>query len=191
MNVEVGRLFLPSGMLQGDYEDLSSMWYIDVGTQIILAMILEIGAPHILPMSQVCYYGILRLWDRSCGCDRRKSKKYLQSDYEELYTGPEFQLDARLAQIVAFTWVTFMYSPGLPVLFIITAVNFFIIYWVDKCLMLRFYRIPKNYDETSIMFTIHEMKFSLIFHFFFGAIVFSNKRILSPSGTTSFFTSED
>lgn len=84
-----------------------------------------------------------------------------------------------------------MYSPGLPVLFIITAVNFFIIYWVDKWLMLRFYRIPKNYDETSIMFTIHEMKFSLIFHFFIGGIVFSNKRILSPSGTTSFFTSED
>ena len=154
-------------------------------------MILEIGAPHILPMSQVCYYGFLRLWDRSCRCDRRKSKKYLQSDYEELYTGPEFQLDARLAQIVAFTWVTFMYSPGLPVLFIITAVNFSIIYWVDKWLMLRFYRIPKNYDETSIMFTIHEMKFSLIFHLFIGAIVFSNKRILSPSGTTSFFTSED
>lgn len=77
-------------MLQGDYEDISSMWYIDVGTQIILAMILEVGAPHILPMSQVCYYSVLRLWDRSCGCDRRKSKKYLQSDYEELYTGPEF-----------------------------------------------------------------------------------------------------
>lgn len=32
MNVKVGSLFLPSGMLQGDYEDISSMWYIDVGT---------------------------------------------------------------------------------------------------------------------------------------------------------------
>lgn len=73
------------------------MWYIDVGTQIILAMILEVGAPHILPISHLIYYSFKRAWDRSCTCDRKKSKKYLQSEYEELYTGPEFHLDARLA----------------------------------------------------------------------------------------------
>ena len=40
---------LPAGLLQGEYDDFSSMWYIDVGSQILLAMILEIGAPHALP----------------------------------------------------------------------------------------------------------------------------------------------
>ena len=47
-----------------------------------------------------------------------------------------------------------MYSPGLPILFIISAVNLFIIYWIDKWLILRFYRTPKNYDEESIVFSI-------------------------------------
>ena len=153
MNVQIG-IQLPSGMLEGDYEDISSMWYIDVGTQIILAMILEVGAPHLLPVSYLTFYKVSRCWDRGCGWDKRKSKKYLQSDYEELYTGPEFYLDARLAQIVAITWTTFMYSPGLPILFIIAAINFIIIFWVDKWLILRFYRTPKNYDEQSIEFCL-------------------------------------
>tara|TARA_B110000285_G_C14804771_1_gene459165 strand:+ start:256 stop:477 length:222 start_codon:yes stop_codon:yes gene_type:complete len=73
------------------------MWYIDVGTQIIFAMILEISAPHLIPLLQLMYLGIARLYDRSCSCDKRKSKKLLQSEYEELYIGPEFSLDARLA----------------------------------------------------------------------------------------------
>ena len=110
-------------------------------------MILEVGAPHVLPISNLIFYSCKRSYDRGCTCDKRKSKKYLQSDYEELYTGPEFHLDARLAQIIAITWTTFMYSPALPILFIIAAINFFIIYWIDKWLILRFYRTPKNYDE--------------------------------------------
>ena len=123
------------------------MWYIDVGTQIILAMILEISGPHIIPGIQFIYIHSRRLIDRGCTCDKKKSKQLLQIEYEDLYTGPEFSLDARLAQIVAFTWVTFMYSAGLPILFMITAGNFFIIYWIDKWLLLRFYKTPKNYDE--------------------------------------------
>lgn len=94
-------------------------------------------------------------------------------------------MDARLAQIVAFTWVTFMYSSGLPILFLITAGNFFIIYWIDKWLLLRFYKTPKNYDEDCIFFSIHEMKISFVFHFIIGAIVFSNEKILSKKGIGS------
>ena len=109
----------------------------------------------------------------------------LQSEYENLYIGPLFNLDARLAQIIAFTWVTFMYSAGLPILFLITAVNFMLIYWVDKWLVLRFYRTPKNYDEVCINFSLEEIMLSFVFHFIIGAIVYSNEKILTSKGTGS------
>jgi hypothetical protein len=51
---------LPAGLLQGEYEDFSSMWYIDVGSQILLAMILEIAAPHCIPICQMVMYGSRR-----------------------------------------------------------------------------------------------------------------------------------
>jgi hypothetical protein len=87
----------PSGILQGNYTDFSSMWYVDVGTQIIFAMILEISGPHIVPIMSWILVQSRRLIDRGFTCDKKKSKQLLQQEYEELYTGPEFHLDARLA----------------------------------------------------------------------------------------------
>ena len=72
-------------------------------------------------------------------------------------------------------------------MFPITAVNFIIIYWIDKTLLLRFYRTPRNYDEHSILFAIKEMKFSFFFHFVIGAFIYSNSRILSSSGESNLF----
>ena len=188
ISVKLGKTIsnLPAGILQGSYEDFSSMWYIDVGTQILIAMILEMGAPHAVPVMQYIWTNITRCHDRGCSFNKTRSKKLLQQEYEELYIGPEFQLDVRLAQIVAITWVTFMYSSGMPVLFILVALNFFMIFWVDKFLLLRFYKTPKNYDEQSIKFSISEMKWSFLFHFIVGTLVYSNDRILSSSGKADF-----
>lgn len=81
-----------------------------------------------------------------------------------------------------------MYSPALPILFLMAIINFTIIYWVDKWLLLRFYRKPKNYDEKSILFLVHEMKLSFLFHFIIGTFVYSNDRILSNSGNLRLFS---
>jgi len=78
-----------------------------------------------------------------------------------------------------------MYSPGLPVLFLITAINFLIVYWIDKWLLLRFYRTPKNYDEICINFSLNEMKIAFIFHFILGSAIYSNDKILTSSGAVN------
>ena len=70
-------------------------------------------------------------------------------------------------------------------MFLITAFNFFVIYWIDKWLLLRFYRTPKNYDELCINFSLTEMKFSFLFHFVIGAVVYSNEKILTSKGIGS------
>ena len=87
--------------------------------------------------------------------------------------------------MVAFIWVTFMYNIGLPMLFLICVINFTIMYWVDKYLLLRFHRIPKNYDEKTINFVLTQMKFAFILHSIIGFIMISNDAILTPSGITS------
>ena len=126
---------------------MTSVWYVEFGSLILFAMVIEIFFPHIMPAMQRMYYGCRRCCDRGCTCDDRKSSQLLQSDYESLYLGPEFMLDARLAQIIAFVWVVFMFSHVMPLMFPIALVNFFMMYWIDKLLLLKFFRIPKNYDE--------------------------------------------
>ena len=72
-----------------------------------------------------------------------------------------------------------MFSPGMPIMYIVTAVNFTAMYWIDKVLVLRFFRSPKNYDETSIKHTISSLKTSFIFHFLMGLVMFSNRDLVS------------
>lgn len=76
-----------------------------------------------------------------------------------------------------------MYSSGLPILFPIAIINFVIIFWMDKTLLLRFYRLPKNHDETAIKYSLDMMKYAVLFHFIIGAFMYSNDRIISTSGS--------
>ena len=108
---------------------------------------MEIVVPHGLPIVLIIVFFLWRCCDRSCTKDQRKTKQLLQTSYENLYTGPEFMLENRLAQIVALTWCAFMFSTCMPVIIIVTFFNFLAMYWIDKFLVLRFYRTPKNWDE--------------------------------------------
>jgi hypothetical protein len=142
-------------------------------------MIIEIAVPHILPCLIWVWIALRRLLDRSCTCDKKRSKLMIQSDYEDLYMGPEFCLDYRLAQMIAFVWVTFMFAPGMPILFVISALNFFVMYWVDKFLLTRFYRTPKNFDAEPIDFMLDKFKYCFAFHLVVGFLMLSNERILN------------
>ena len=63
-----------------------------------MTMILEIGVPHMFPTFVLFLVTMMRWYDRRGSCnDTSKSRKLLQKDYEELYVGPEFMLEARLA----------------------------------------------------------------------------------------------
>jgi len=64
--------------------------------------------------------------------------------------------------------------PTIPTIFLIMIINFFIIYWIDKYLLLRFYRTPKNYDEETIMFTLSKFKWAFLIHAILGTIMLSN-----------------
>lgn len=64
-----------------------------------------------------------------------------------------------------FVFITFMYSGGLPILYPIASVYFFITYWVDKYLVINTYRQPPLYDATMVEEIVMSFKFAMIFHF--------------------------
>lgn len=127
-------------------------------------MVIEIFAPHGLAVIMFIYYSVRRCIDRDCGKSKRASKKVLQRDYEELYKGPEIIMDMRLAQIIALTWVTLMYSTSIPLLFLLTTIAFTLMYWLDKYLMFRFYRLSKNYNSKPINLTTKFLRWSILAH---------------------------
>ena len=73
-----------------------------------------------------------RLWDTRFTCNKKKTRKVIQEDYQELYEGEEFTLDTRYAEVLVWIYTIMMFSPGIPGLYMIGFGYFVLTYWVDK-----------------------------------------------------------
>ena len=67
-------------------------WYTVIGSPIILTILFQIITPHLGVVVAYLGKGVVRCYDRNCTWNERKTKQVIQSDYEDLYTGPEFIL---------------------------------------------------------------------------------------------------
>ena len=165
------------------YATLGTGWYMYTGGMIAKNLVIEMFAPHITPLLFIIFYKGRLLYDRGCTCNKKRSKQLDQEQYEHYNMGPDFILDMRLAQIIALTWTTLMYSSGIPLLYLEAALCFGIMYWVDKFLIFRFYRTPKNFGQTTIDYTTLLLKASVIVHFWFAYQNFHNKDIFESPDT--------
>jgi hypothetical protein len=94
INVHVSEL---SPVFSGQFNDFSVSWYSMVGSTLILSMIINIVAPHFSAIAKQVFFGFLRCVDRGCSCDKRKTSKLHQEDYEDQYLGIEFYIECRYA----------------------------------------------------------------------------------------------
>ena len=79
-----------------------------------------------------------------------------------------------------------IYSSGMPVLYFIAFLQYFITYWVDKYLckysifnlnlpiVLRFYRTPPRYGIEMSETTRRSMSFGIFLHLLIGFYMYSN-----------------
>lgn len=105
-----------------------------------------------------------RCWDRGCTCDEKKTKQLVQEDYEDKNTGAEFMFEFRYSNILTVLAVAFLYSGGLPILYPVAAIFFFITYWMDKCLLFHCYRKPVQFDNYLAKGTLGYFKYILVGH---------------------------
>ena len=95
-------------------------------------MTINILSIHFSAVFKKCFFGLLRFYDRRFTSDKRKTRKLHQHDYETQYVGIEFYIECRYAQVISTVYNLMMYSSGMPVLYIVGAVHFFLMYWTDK-----------------------------------------------------------
>ena len=69
-----------------------------------------------------------------------KTKCNSVAKYYNLYAGPEYRIHYKLAAIQNIVAATFMFGAGMPILFPIGAFAFFILYYVERFTIAKFYR---------------------------------------------------
>lgn len=161
----------------GNFGDLDPEWYSNVGGTLLFSMILNIITPHLASL----FFMYLTLCFRCCdsGCEKGKiTKKKTRKEYFELYTGPEFDMDARYASILTYLYIVLILAPGMPLLYICFFLYILLTIIIDKIMILRYYKNPPRYDLKIAKIFSNFLYFAIVLHFLFAVWTYGQPDLL-------------
>jgi hypothetical protein len=170
---ETRAQYSKANVLVGVFDEFDNEWYLRIGSSIIFAQAAMVVFPHIFTILESMQLCCKRCIDRRFSFNTKKTSKIIQSEYEDLYTGPEFILHVRYAQVLATIFVTLTYSAGMPLLYALNFVILFIQYWVDKWLVFNYYRKTAYFTRHLSKSVVDLLKYAVFTHFLFGFMSFS------------------
>ena len=112
--------------------------------------------------------GLLRCYDRSYTCNNRKTRQITQEEYEDLYTGPEYILQLRFAQVLGLLFTTMTYSSGMPILYPLAFLTLLITFWTDKVLVSRYFRKENGFTADLSRQVVNLLPYTVMVHMPFG-----------------------
>ena len=103
----------------------------------------------------------------------RTRKKTLFA-YKNLYCGEEFEIHYQYSQMLVITWVTFLFAPGLPILFPIALFGMIVLYVTNRYQLAYFNRRPPIYDQKMNLTAIKMLAIAPLLYILVGAWIYSN-----------------
>ena len=92
----------------------------------------------------------------------------------KLYSGKQFEIFKEYSLLLMFTWVTFLFAPGMPILFPIALVYMIVLYTTDRLALAYWYRRPPVYDEKMNETTITLLSFAPFLYSGMACWLYSN-----------------
>ena len=175
-------------VLNGDYQDFNVAWYKNIGAQLTFTLFINAFTPHLSKLAAPFIAKIKQCLDRGCSCSiynkntkAVNTKKLIQRDLEDLYVGPEIQAFFVYAQYFTSLCTIMSYSGGQPMLYIVGFLNYFVLYWVFKFLLVKFYKKTTAFNQELPITSIKYFRISLALHFLLALVSFTNSNLLSAN----------
>ena len=73
-------------------------------------------------------------------------------------------LEFRYANMLTLLAIALLYSGGMPIMYPVAALAFFLTYWLDKCMLFRCYRRPIKFDSYMAYHTLKYFKYIFLLH---------------------------
>ena len=93
----------------------------------------------------------------------------------DLYAGPDYIIHFKYSGIINVTFVTMMYGIGLPILFPIALLSYFIYWAVERYQLAYIYKLPPQMDENMTQNAIRLLKYIPILFLWNGYWMLSNR----------------
>ena len=112
-----------------------------------------------------------------CPCKKENSKSKTVQHFTEVYSGPEFELYIKIANLIMMNYVAFLYGPGMPIFFILAFAYLFLHYSVERLSMAYFYRKPPMYDNKLNNNTLFLLRIGPVIYCLMATWLFSNQQV--------------
>lgn len=109
-----------------------------------------------------------RKFDRSWGNDSYSTKQTSMQLYIDIYSGPEYMIHFKYSGILNVCWITMMYGMGMPVLFPIAAISYWILLTVERLACAYFYQLPPTFDDKLTKNAVVILRLGALLYLFFG-----------------------
>ena len=174
--------------MENKYTHFTKEWYLDIGVVVTTISLFSILSPFAACQRPIVYL-LKTCADRGGrSCDSRKTSQILQSEYEQINKTDEFFLEGRYSNVLKVMAITFLYSPGMPIMYLFSFLSFFFQYWVDKVLLVYFYAKPPMYDEFTALKVVDLYKLILLMHVTSALFMYGYTPILRGHNYMDFFS---
>jgi len=157
----------------------TTSWYKSTGITLCMTIFTMAIVGNLLAFIGPILAALKKCFDRGCKTNSKENAKntrqLTQFDYEEKQLGNEFGIEKGFGNMVLVIFVTFSFSAGMPILYLLACVYFLITYWVDKVILLKFSRKPPNYSISMVKGVISSFKYAILIHVIIGIQMFDQQ----------------
>ena len=171
------------GIASSNSFDFSSTWYSSVGVTLILVQLVNVATGHIFKAYQFWLFH-----HRLGRAKTDPSYALTQAQLNRLHTGPEFLYSENYAQHMATFFTTLTFATGLPLLYPIACINYFIGYFVDKYLFIHLYRTPPRLDGRLGREVLAMVPWAIVLHCGTSIWMLGQPELFTTAGTIASIT---
>jgi hypothetical protein len=165
-------------LFRGRHTDFGALWYTDVGRQIVSMMLVFMIRPIFEFGIEYATLRLKRWWYKKSVKREDKpgfDKTYDYIEFLELHAGPEYNFYYKTANTTIMVFITLIFGPALPVLYIISLIAIGSAYFIDRLALTYFYRIPPKYSEKLTLLNLKIMSFAPIISLVFTFWLYNNQ----------------
>ncbi|CAM9208586.1 unnamed protein product [Hapterophycus canaliculatus] len=151
----------------GSYDDFGRDWQQDAGHGLLISYILAAIGPHVGPLIDYFIMSKWRIRKAKKAVGEDKGKYVMQGDLNEVFVGPVFDFTTRYSYLLTLLFVAMAYSGGMFAINALSLMFFFITYWVDKAMLLRFYQRPPHREDALQQQVNNTLPWALLLHLCF------------------------
>ena len=166
-------------LFDGLYPDFNALWFNDIGVLIVAIMLANLYWPQ---LEFFMYWGIrllYRMWDQRTlfPTNERNTRCKTPQAFEEIYSGPPFELSYKYSYILVVTYITFLFGAGVPILFPIAYVSLLGFYIVERLMMAYSYRRPPMFGTETNQVCLKALLGAPVVYCVFAMWMFNNQQV--------------